>query len=1766
MQGAEHAKIAPLPQVKGTAESLMSYSGFMEPLHPIVDPVNASIEPELVKAIQSWSDRKEMDDFSELEKFVKKQPDSVWTPSLQYNLGKLYYATGFFSRAIDSYEAAWKACGSSSNAYAIMLGNQAAAELAVMYARVGRKAELQALLDDVKGRFFTDDARVQLQRAHEGLSLMKDEPGVSFRCGPYALSNVCMAMKGSVPQNFLESSFSTEKGFSLSEVAEMSAQKLQMPVKMIKLNAGASIPVPSVMHLRCGHYGALLREENGYYLLKDPTFGNDTWMSRKAVLEEGSGYFVTPVQKLNQGHSSVSPDEGKSIFGKGHSGNSDLGCTTGGDGKSGGCPPKKGMAGYTFHTMRASLSVSDTPILISAPYGPSAGLTVTYNQREAYQPATKLFTHFSPQWVSSLTSYLEDNPSNLSADIRVYLSGGGSEVNTGYTSTGTNQGTFTRNRLSGTQLVRTGAGQYSRLNQDGSKLVYDLAVGTTGPARKVFLTKMIDAWGNTMTLNYNGSMPGRIESVTDAAGQSLYFFYENTSDAYLVTKVADGPTYATAYRKTLFTYAVQAGKTRLISITDPVGIVSAFNYDVTGFIDKLTTPYAITTFATGEPVSNGLFRWVESTDAYGNKEHLEYRSDVSSAIVPFGPIPSGQDLTTSTYDWGDRNTVYWDKKAWSNAPNDFTQAQIFHWLQVDNADVASGVLEREKKALSNHVWYNYPGQTLGSYNLGSNSSPSIIARAMEGPDGVTTTQLQRNEYHSSSGNLIRTVDPDGHEVKFNYDATGYDVLSVQFKDGANWITVMTASNYLNHQPQTVTDATGAVTTYTYNSKGQISQIVTTAGTETLTSKAFFDLNGDGTADEAGFPLRSETNSASNPAVMVTTGLMTLDAAKRPRTVTDAQGYTVTYDYDALDRLTQVTHPDATTEQYLYVQDGKTLLQPTAVKDRAGRWSRVVYNALGQMIMRIDPAFRTTIYQWCKCGALSKLTDPMGKVTFWKRDIEGRVTNKFLSDGKEYRYTYQPLSGRLDTVAFPKDAVLNQTTYSMKYALSGTTIKTDYTDAAMADVTLAYTDPLGRLTSVTDGLGTHTNTYYAFGTGGNSGKLSIVNGPLTHDRFSYAYDVLGRGVSSQLLKDDNSVQTSSSVTFDGMGRALTLINNLGTFTSSYGATNFTGMPDSVSLPGGFNTAFTRYAANAGANALRLQTMDHRQGASTVQKHDYAYNLTGNITNWSRTNATANVKAWAMKHDAVDQLSELEESLDSVVQKNESWHYDAAGNIASTMVQPAGQSGVLQIRTNTGRNQLTQLGGTGKTMVEGTTDEPSTVTVNGQPAKATADSATGPFRFYKEMDFGPGSNTFSVVATDGANKINTKNYSVTVSATADQTLEYDANGNTTKVHAGTITGPVTRLMEWDAINQLKAVQSAEVLVAGVKRTEFTYDGMGRRVRQIEKEHNGTTWVTQSDWQYLWEGMGLAQKRHTSTGTVLVNYFGGGETIGNDAIIYLPDHLGSVRDWYRVSDGAKGSAEYSAYGERTITSAGPGAPERGYTGHLHHAANGLILAPFRAYDAQLGRWLSEDPIQESGGPNLYAYVGNGPTGAIDPLGLDKLYLWGPNIRDPNNLNYFKAHAAGQARADNHYPTVVSRDGQLEVSSTREVAHVMPGRTTEEVAQALASVQNITKLVWIGHSSDFGKIDLAQVPTGNVKDIATIHIFGCGTGSGCGPCGGANSAQRAANHFQRPAQGIVRGLSLGLPVETRVGTIDLAPGNMREKESITYSKTQWFLPIRAK
>jgi RHS repeat-associated protein len=198
--------------------------------------------------------------------------------------------------------------------------------------------------------------------------------------------------------------------------------------------------------------------------------------------------------------------------------------------------------------------------------------------------------------------------------------------------------------------------------------------------------------------------------------------------------------------------------------------------------------------------------------------------------------------------------------------------------------------------------------------------------------------------------------------------------------------------------------------------------------------------------------------------------------------------------------------------------------------------------------------------------------------------------------------------------------------------------------------------------------------------------------------------------------------------------------------------------------------------------------------------------------------------------------------------------------------------------------------------------------------------------------------------------------------------------------TTTAPgASRTNEWDAKDRLVAVN------AGNQRTEFTYDGESRMVG-IRKFIDG---VEVSFRRFVWCDNKICEERNAA-GVVTKRFFEKGlrvETGPNaGSFYYTRDHLGSIHELIDDSSSVRARYVYDPYGRRTKL-AGDLDAEFGFTGWFVTSETGMAMARFRAYDPELGRWLSRDPLRRAElqeGANLYAYVRDNPINATDPLGL--------------------------------------------------------------------------------------------------------------------------------------------------------------------------------------
>jgi RHS repeat-associated protein len=1118
----------------------------------------------------------------------------------------------------------------------------------------------------------------------------------------------------------------------------------------------------------------------------------------------------------------------------------------------------KPMAEYSLDPLHAGLTIADTPLRYSPPRGPAFTLKLTYDEADPNPLLPASYSNFGPKWSFNWLAFVASGIATTDDEEGVlYRSGRGIDRFKGWSPASFNGLGFANGRdyrskpdeVDGSVLLAVAspasvlADYYWHELADGGWEEYQHQ-----PAGSVirFLSKTRDPQGQYYTLNYE---PGtaKITSIADPLGQLTTFTYGLPSDPFKITRVTDP-----FGRAANFTYDAQG---RLASITDPAGIVSSFTYQgSTDFINSMTTPYGTTTFESGAGVGT---RFIQATDPLGQTERVEYHAQLPTSVIPASEavIPAGVAVSNANLNL--YNSFYWDKQAYAAAqafaPGSaqyFAQATLSHWALGPRG--VTGFATSTKKPLENRVWHLFQNQSNPDYVDPSGTAlAAITARVLD--DG--STQIHRRTY-DRHGQVIQEIDPLGRQTDYIYGPdtdpwrwtnTTINLRQVTQKNGASNETLFSATyNIFNFDQRflalTTTDAAGQTTSYSYNSFGQPLTITNPKGE--VTTMAY---------NPQGY-LQSVTG-----ALPGSTTTFTYDAAGRVRTVTDSEGYVVTNDYDNLDRLTKQTFPDGTFRQTVYDR-----LSVGSVRDRLGR----------------------TINQtWCRCGSLKTLQDGNGITTTWNYDVQGRLISKVYADGKGDTFLYETSTSRLKS----KTDALGQTiTYA--YNRDNNLASISYTNPRnpTPNVSFIYDPVYNQRTSMTDGTGTTTYSYYPVNATVGAGRLQSVAGPLANSTITYTYDQLGRVVGRSI----NGAANQMSMVYDALGRVTSETNPLGNFTTAY--VNTTGRPSSLTYPNGQTTVYA-YFNNVGDQRL-AQIRNTGPGSVNLSTFNYSYDAEGQIQSWGQTLGAAPAGAYTLGYDLAGQLTSA--ALSGATPKNFAYNYDPAGN-----------------RTNE--------------------------TINAAAAPATLNALN------------------QLVSRTGANP---------------RAFAYDSNGNMISNNGVGRTATNYSYL-WDAENRLVAI----LYPTTNQRTDFAYDGLGRRIRITERTGATITSVR----QFVWDGLSIAEERD-GVGSLTKRFFSQGQMNGATALFYARDHLGSVREVANSAGSLQARYDYDPYGRRTLT-AGAEVADFGFTGHFYHAQSKLHLAPYRGYDADQGRWINRDPIGERGGLNVFSYVYNSVSFLVDNLGYE-------------------------------------------------------------------------------------------------------------------------------------------------------------------------------------
>jgi RHS repeat-associated protein len=859
--------------------------------------------------------------------------------------------------------------------------------------------------------------------------------------------------------------------------------------------------------------------------------------------------------------------------------------------------------------------------------------------------------------------------------------------------------------------------------------------------------------------------------------------------------------------------------------------------------------------------------------------------------------------------------------------------------------------------------------------------------------------------------LTGTVFPDRSSISNVYDRLWPSGIKDRL---GNWSTA--AYDALEH-PTSITDARSNVTQLTWCNCGSLTSIIDPLTNTTLlyynnqglaTNLVFADLStrtnffdsiqrltavADGTNRTLTFGYNNQGLLTSISNVYGSLESVLFDALDRPVQVTDANNVTLTHSFDLLDRLLSRSYPaGGVVEGFLWSTNGLLAYtnQDQQVtwfnRDSAFRLLSVTnaklevvwlnYNSLNEVTGLWDGNSNHTVFGFNEYGWLTNKVNGLGReVLRLTRNANGQVTNRWTPEFGNTVYSRDPL-GNVTNITYPQ--------YSVAYSR----------------------DPLGRITNMVDQAGTNAFSYT------QTGQLHTEDGPWANDTLTFGYS---QGLRTSLSLNSQPSTLNHSYGYDSAWRLGNLSTLAGVFTYGYG-----GSPGSLVRTIGLPNA--AYATNHfdGLNRLDYTALINYWG-HVLDGYSYTHDPLGLRTNIVRDFGLTN-NSLTVGYDAVGQLvswSAKESSGSLRLNEQLGFGFDKAHNLQSRT------NGALIQTFNIDRgNEVTNISRTGTLTVSGAMPAPATIVTVG----ATVAERYGDLTFAAtNVSLINGTNTFTIVAqnTYGTNATN-------VAASylpSPVSLAYDSNGN--------LTNDGTRSFSYSAANQLTNVTGTNVTAAGSWKSEFVYDGLGRR--RIERDYKWQSgWVLTNETRYIYDGFLLVQQRD-SNNVVQVSYTRGLDLSGTVAgaggiggLLARTDANGNSTFYH--SDGA-GNVTTLVDAQQNIAARylyGPFGNLIGRWGKLadansmqlssmpKHGPSGLSGYPFRFYDPTLQRFLNQDPIGEAGGMNLYGLAANSPLNGVDPLGLD-LFQYnttrsqlenGESVPPPGPLPYFGgANGPGEA-----------------------------------------------------------------------------------------------------------------------------------------------------------
>lgn len=735
------------------------------------------------------------------------------------------------------------------------------------------------------------------------------------------------------------------------------------------------------------------------------------------------------------------------------------------------------------------------------------------------------------------------------------------------------------------------------------------------------------------------------------------------------------------------------------------------------------------------------------------------------------------------------------------------------------------------------------------------------------------------------------------------------------------------------------------------------------------------------------------------------------------TITDPRNITyVTNQYDSQARVIKQTHADGGTYTYNYVTDPLGNITETDVTDPLGNVRKVSFNSptiytdgystggtVASDIFASGSAVQQTVTNQYQPGTnlLSSTTDTLGRATTYSYDSAGNEISATRLSGTPnavtttyaYQVSFSPYPQTMTRLASITDPLGHTTQFT--YDIHGNMISR--TDPLGNTTSLSY-DSEGRVVSSTDALGKTTKMTY------DGAELSQVTDPLgrtttfstgpfgtSGGRFESAIDPLGHQTQYE---------------YDALFHMTGIVDSLGSVTLM--AYDSDGNLNSVTDANQHTTQYTYDSMD------RLSTRKDALQNSEAYQYDGDGNLTqftdrrGKITSYGYDGLNRRVfigfgtqpgptyeSTINYTYDSADRLTQAADSLSGMVVEG----YDGLDRLVS---ETTPQGSITYTYDAADRRQSMTIAGQAPVnyvfdagdRLTGVTQGASTVSFT-YDATDRRTSLTLPNSVITSYSYDADSELLGITYAVGLNTLgnlgyaydSTGRHATTIGSFAQTNLPlpvsnaaYNADNQLTQWGTATPTYDTDGNMLTDGTNTFVWSARNSLISMNMGAAAFTYDAFDRRVSK--------TTIT-GTMSYLYDDISPVQE--IAGGTVSANMLSGGtdeyftRTDSSGTVNFLTDALGSTVALTDNTGSIVAAYGYEPFGATTAT--GNSSNPYQFTGR-ENDGTGLYYFRSRYYEPALGRFISEDPLGFGGGADFYAYVGDDPLDAVDPLGLFSIH----------------------------------------------------------------------------------------------------------------------------------------------------------------------------------